>query len=93
MYESGSTYTIREGLQEHERRTSDTKFFAINHDFDVGLVSFRIFRTTRQEPSSDKFVHAFVVSYEVSGVCGGVDRWMRFIVFLAFAWRQETTVA
>ena len=63
--------------------TSGTKFLAINHDLDVSLVSFRVLRTTRQKPSSDKFVHAFIVSCEVAGVCGGVDRWVRFIVFLA----------
>ena len=85
--------TVRKGLREHERRTSGTKFLPINNDFDIGLVSFRVLRTTCQEPSSDKLIHAFIVSCKVSGVCGGVDRWMRFIIFLAFTRWQETAIA
>ena len=78
---------------ENEGRTSGTKFLAINHHLDISLVSFRVLRTTRQEPSSDKFIHAFVVSCKVAGVRGGMDRWVRFIVSLAFTRGGEIAIA
>jgi hypothetical protein len=84
---------VWKGLRENERRTSGTKFFPINYNLDVSLVSLRILRTTRQESSSDKIVHAFIVSCEVSGMRSGVDRWVRFIVFLAFTRRGKTPIA
>ena len=95
MHVSASPYATAISLLEgeNERRTSGIKFLAVNHHLDVGLVSFRVLRTARQEPSSDKLIHAFIVSCEVASVRGGMDRWVRFIVSLALTRRGEITVA
>ena len=62
---------VRKGSRENELPTSGTKFFPANDDLDVCLVSFRVLRATRQEPSSNKFIYPFIISCEVAACAVG----------------------
>ena len=59
------------------------KLFPAIINFDPSLIPESVLRTTREEPASNELIHAFIVSRQIPGVCGGMNGRVGVIIVFA----------